>query len=148
MRRDNTKVVKLYDGKEARILEACIVIDPAKVRKIFDERKILLTDASEAMGYARGTLTSSMLNGYFSKPMALMLKSMYGIVPEEYELKADAPKEEEPAPEQTEIKEPKPDADLYQTVKMAVLDAINEALAGNMKNLRGMIYTAITQAKQ
>lgn len=147
MRRDNTKVVKLYDGKEARILEACIVIDPAKVRKIFDERKILLNDASEAMGYARGTLTSSMLNGYFSKPMALMLKSMYGIVPEEYELKADGPKEEN-ATEQTEIKEPKPDADLYQTVKMAVLDAINEELAGNMKNLRGMIYTAITQAKQ
>lgn len=147
MRRDNTKVVKLYDGKEARILEACIVIDPSKVRKIFEDRKILLTDASEAMGYARGTLTSSMLNGYFSKPMALMLKSMYGIVPEEYELKADGPKEEN-APEQTEIKEPKPDADLYQTVKMAVLDAINEALAGNMKNLRGMIYTAITQAKQ
>lgn len=147
MRRDNTKVVKLYDGKEARMMESCIVIDPAKVRKIFDERKILLTDASEAMGYARGTLTSSMLNGYFSKPMALMLKSMYGIVPEEYELKADGPKEEN-APEQTEIKELKPDADLYQTVKMAVLDAINEALAGNMKNLRGMIYTAITQAKQ
>lgn len=147
MRKDNMKTVRIYNGKEARILDNCIVIDPEKVKKILEGRNIPLGDASEAMGYARGTLGSALLAGYFSKPMALMLKSMYGIVPEEYELKADGPKEEN-APEQTEIKEPKPDADLYQTVKMAVLDAINEALAGNMKNLRGMIYTAITQAKQ
>lgn len=148
MRKDNMKTVRIYNGKEARILDNCIVIDPEKVKKILEGRNIPLGDASEAMGYARGTLGSALLAGYFSKPMALMLKNMYGIVPEEYELKTDEPKAEEKAPEQTEIKEAKPDADLYQTVKMAVLDAINEALAGNMKNLRGMIYTAITQAKQ
>ena len=30
MRKDNMKVVRIYNGKEARILDNCIVVDPEK----------------------------------------------------------------------------------------------------------------------
>lgn len=37
-------------------------------------------------------------------------------------------------------------AELYNVIKEAVMDGMNEAIAGNMKNLRGGIYAAIYQA--
>ena len=53
----------------------------------------------------------------------------------------------EEKPEETPVQQSMLPSDaLYDTVKSAVIDAINEALAGNMKNLRGMIYTAIYTA--
>lgn len=40
------------------------------------------------------------------------------------------------------------DKALYETLKNAVLDAMNEALARNMSNLRGMVLSAIRTANQ
>lgn len=149
--RQNIKQVTVYDGKTVEILDSCVLVDPEKFRAIVEKKGMIVPDMSADMGYARGTLTTSLKGGYLSKSMVTLLKSLYGITQEEYEYKPEEVKREEPATvQQTEMKQPETTNpnELYQTVKMAVLDAINEALAGNMKNLRGMIFTAITQAKQ
>lgn len=56
----------------------------------------------------------------------------------------------EERPQQMEMAEAAPITDkaLYETMKNAMLDAMNEALARNMSNLRGMVLAAIRGANQ
>ena len=130
-------------------------VDPYKLRAILADKHIIMGAASA--NCASSSLSSQLSEGYMPMPMIIALKANYGIEPEEYLLKQPKPEEPKDEPKQEETKqeqpeEPKPvmpieDSDLYKAMKTAMLDAINEALAGNMKNLRGMIYTAITQAR-
>lgn len=106
-----------------------------------------MSDVSRSLGYGANTISAAVSAGIFGAPMIAALKNVYGIDYSEY---AYAPPENQPEPQQ----EPEQktinveDNKLYETMKLAMLDAINEALAANMKNLRGMIYTAISQAKK
>ena len=122
-------------------------VDPAKLKEIFKEKGLYAADVSRSLGYGANTVSSALSAGVFGAPMITALKNVYGIDYSEY-----AYTQEEKKPESTQEPEEQTinpaDNKLYETMKLAMLDAINEALAANMKNLRGMIYTAISQAKQ
>lgn len=140
-----SKEVRIYTGKTITANVNSYPVDPDKFKQIFIGKGIIVADVSRSLGYAANTISSALHTGIFSGPVIAGLKNQYGVDYSEYEYKPEEPKK--PEPEQPK-KVCADETALYQTMKLAMVDAINEALAANMKNLRGMIYTAISQAKQ
>ena len=142
------KEIMLENGTTVRVLSNAFPISTSKFRKIVDEKGLNFKQIGEKLGYMSNSISSAINAGYMTSIMIKGLDNVYGIKYEEYayipektvEQPAEPP-EEKPA-QQTMI----PDSALYDTVKAAVMDAINEAIAGNMKNLRGCFYTAVYTA--
>ena len=136
--------VVLYNGNKKRISNNSRVIDPEKFKKIMAEKNIMFSEAARQIGYASNSISSALQTGYFNNVMIKGIENYYGIKYEDYALIPEKPKEE---PEKVEPKaEGQNMAELYNVIKEAVMDGMNEAIAGNMKNLRGGIYAAIYQA--
>ena len=151
--------VTLYTGKVARISDRSVPIDPQKFRSIVSARKLNMAQMSRDMGFSESSVGARLADGFMNKRMVFLLDKFFNIRQEDIEYIAPAkepkeePKKEPPAtplteqtlllPEKDESKEM---AALYNIVRAAVLDAINEGVAGNMKNLRGCMYTAIYTA--
>lgn len=140
------QMITLYTGEVRRAHFGTVAVDPQKIKKIITDRRLMMKDISKTMGFGGNTLSGAICSGLFSGPMVQGLKTYFNINPEDYEYK----------PEEKSIEEEKPESEkpvaveesaMYTVMKMAVLDALNECLAGNMKNLRGMVMTAIQQAK-
>ena len=159
MARCGWREVTLYTGKVANISNKMVPIDPQKFRSIVSARELNMAKMSRDMGFAPSSVSSRLASGYMNKQMVFLLNKFFNIRQEDIEYIAPAkepkeePKKEPPAtplteqtlllPEKDESKEM---AALYNIVRAAVLDAINEGVAGNMKNLRGCMYTAIYTA--
>lgn len=142
------KEIQLENGTTVKVMNSCMPISAEKFRKICYNRHLLFTDISREIGYSSNSISSALNAGYMNGIMIKGLENAYGIKYEEY---AYIP--EKPIEKPAEQPEEKPvqmdltrDNQLYDTIKNAVVDGITEALAGNMKNLRGMIYTAIYTA--
>ena len=134
----------LYNGNKKRISNNSRVIDPEKFKKIMAEKNLMFSEAARRIGYASNSISSALQTGYFNNIMINGLETYYGIKYEDYAFFPEKPKEEQ---EKVEPKAKGQDmAELYNVIKEAVMDGMNEAIAGNMKNLRGGIYTAIYQA--
>jgi hypothetical protein len=146
MARANWKTVKLYTGEEKKILVNSVTCDPEKIKRLIQKRDVMLSDASRLIGFASNTLSSAIFAGVLSGPMAVGLEREYGIKPCDYEYIPS--KEQKEEPKQTVQAEPArmDEQAMYTVMKTAMLDAMNECFAGNMKNLRGMVMTAIQQA--
>lgn len=146
-----SKEVKIYNGKTITANVNSYPVDPDKFKQIFIGKGIIVADVSRSLGYAANTLSSALHAGIFSGPVITGLRNQYGIDYSEYAYEpkqTEKQPEKQPEPQEANEHIPCDQSALYQTMKLAMLDAINEALAANMKNLRGMIYTAISQAKQ
>lgn len=143
-----SKEVKIYNGKTITANVNSYPVDPDKFKKIFIDKRIIVADVSRSLGYAANTISSALHTGIFSGPVIAGLRNQYGVDYSEYEYKPEEQKEPETEKEPEKETVCADETALYRTMKLAMLDAINEALAANMKNLRGMIYTAISQAKQ
>ena len=138
------KTVILYNNVEKNILDTSVVIDPDKIRRELIKRNLTQIEVSEAMGYGRNSLASAINAGVFPGHLVKNLDRLYNIKLADYEMRREEPK----APEQTQEAPAITDKALYETMKNAVLDAMNEALARNMPNLRGMVLAAIRGAQQ
>lgn len=136
--------VVLYNGNKKRISNNSRVIDPEKFKKIMAEKNLMFSEAARQIGYASNSISSALQTGYFNNIMIKGLETYYGIKYEDYAFIPEKPKEE---PERVEPNVKGPNmAELYNVIKTAVVDGMNEAIAGNMKNIRGGIYAAIYQA--
>ena len=138
-----SKEVKIYTGKTIIANVNSYPVDPDKFKQIFIGKGIIVADVSRSLGYAANTLSSALHAGIFSGPVINGLRNQYGIDYSEY---AYIPEEKKPEPQ------PEPNcADetaLYQTMKLAMKDAMTEWFADNVKNLRGTIYAAIMNTKK
>lgn len=136
----------LFNGQRKRISKNSRVIDPEKFKKIMKEKHISFTEAALQIGYASNSVSSALQTGYFNNIMIKGLETHYGIKYEDYAF-IPAPEKPKEEPEQ-ELSHSKGHdmAELYNVIKAAIVDGMNEAIAGNMKNLRGGIYAAIYQA--
>lgn len=143
-----SKEQKIYNGKIVRMNINSQPVDPAKLKEIFKEKGLYAADISRSLGYGANTISSALSAGVFGAPMITALKNVYGIDYSEYAYIPEEKKTESTQEPEEQTINPADNNKLYETMKLAMLDAINEALAANMKNLRGMIYTAISQAKQ
>ena len=138
------KMVKLYNGEEKVVFDTSVAIDPEKVKAALRQRNLRQTEVSVSLGYGRNSLTSAINAGVFNGPMVNGLDRQYNIKLADYELAQEAQKAPEAPKESPAIT----DKALYETMKNAMLDAMNEALARNMPNLRGMVLAAIRGANQ
>lgn len=143
------KTLVNYKGEKHSVTVGMTAVDPVKFQKIIDAKELSATDMSVKMGYHPTTLAKAVKVGYVNAPMIKLLDTLYGIKKEdiEYIPKAEEPvKKPEPAPEPATVKDDGEKlAQLYNVIKAAVLDGMNEAIAGNLKNVRGAMYTAIYQ---
>ena len=140
------KLVKLYTGEEKQIFPTAEAIDPMKIRRELQKRNLNQTDVSAALGYGRNSLASAINSGVFNGPWIKGLERQFNIKLDDYKLDDAQP---DTTPEQPA--EPEPvltDKALYETLRNAVFDAMNESLARNMSQLRGMVLSAIRGANQ
>jgi len=152
------KEIVNYKGQKKLVSFNVEALDPKKLRKLLAENHINMAAASVNCGYAASSLSSMCSEGYIPMPMMIALESKYGLKPADYlfkpepsqeEAKAEEPKQEENIQSKAVLPPiPVEESDLYKAMKAAMLDALNECVAGNMKNIRGMIYTAVSQALQ
>ena len=146
------KQIQLENGRTVSVLRNNFPISNAKFRKIAEEKGLTFKEIGEKIGYVSNSISSALQSGYMNSITIKGIENTLGIKYEEYAYippeKPVAPEAKpEEKPEETPVQQSMLPSDaLYDTVKSAVIDAINEALAGNMKNLRGMIYTAIYTA--
>lgn len=142
------KEIQLENGTTAMVASNSFPINTEKFKQICKDRSILYADIARKIGYASNSISSAIDAKYMTGVMIKGLENVYGIKYEDYAYIPEKPVEK--SAEQPEEKAGTatvlPESALYDTVKAAVTDAINEALAGNMKNLRGMVYTAIVTA--
>ena len=145
------KEIQLENGTVVKVGNNSFPISAEKFKTICREKNILYSDISRAIGYASNSISSALNAGYMNGVMIKGIENMFGIKYEEYAY--IPPVEEKPEEKPVEQPEEKPvkmdmtrDNPLYDTIKNAVIDGIMEALAGNMKNLRGMVYTAVYAA--
>lgn len=144
-----TKPVTLYNGKEALINMNAIPCDPDKFKSILRERGLFACDMSESLGYSSTAITNALFRGQISGPMAFALEHKYHIGKEDYEYVVPIKEEKPKEPEQKTIMKDSLPADetaLYEVMKSAVVDAINEAFATNAKQIRGTIAAAVAYA--
>lgn len=135
-----SKRVKLYNGDEKMVYENSIAIDPEKFKKILKQRNLLQTKVSISLGYGRNSLASAINAGVFNGPLVNGLDCQYNIKPNDYELEQETPKTEEHPQDAPKVLT---DKALYNTMKNAMTDAMNEAIAKNMPNLRNVVMEAI-----
>ena len=138
-----------YKGQKKLVAFNVEAIDPKKLRKLLAENHINMAAASVNCGYAASSLSSMCSEGYIPMPMMIALESKYGLKPADYLFKPEPKKEEMKAEEPKQEEQdaiPVEESTLYKALNKAMLDALNEAIAGNMKNLRGMVMTAVREA--
>lgn len=76
------------------------------------------------MGYGKNSLSNALTNGRMSVPMSFIIKNIYGIEPEEYELKVEEPVQEEQPVEEA----PAPVQSVDLTEVMKALESIESRL--------------------
>jgi len=145
-----SKAVQIYTGKTVTVNVKSYPVDPDKFKQIFIGKGIIVADVSRQLGYAPNTIAAALSAGIFSGPVIAGLRNQYGIDYSEY---AYIPEEKQPEPRQEpEQKEEKSvcadETALYQTMKLAMKDAMTEWFADNVKNLRGTIYAAIMNTRK
>lgn len=144
------KEIQLENGTTVKVANNSFPISVIKFKKICLDKHILYADISRKIGYSSNSISSALNAGYMNGVMIKGLENVFGIKYEEYAYVPPEPvKQPEETPEQPQaqpVRQGMPPETLYDTVKSAVMDAINEAIAGNMKNLRGCFYTAAYSA--
>lgn len=141
------KEVTLFDGRKRLINETFMAtVDPEKFKALLRERNLKQVEISQKIGYASHSVASALANGVFSGQMVSGLKNYFGIRPEDYEYKQPEEKPVEVQPQEGKLEVAVEESALYATMKTAMLDAMNEAFAGNMRNLRGMVMAAVREA--
>jgi hypothetical protein len=147
------KQIQLENGRTVSVLRNNFPISNAKFRKIAEEKGLTFKEIGEKIGYVSNSISSALQSGYMNSIMIKGIENTLGIKYEEYAyIPPEKPVEKpqyatEAKPEETPVQQSMLPSDaLYDTVKSAVIDAINEAIAGNMKNLRGCFYTAVYSA--
>jgi hypothetical protein len=139
------KMLKLYNGEEKKALQNSEAVDPEKLKAEFKKRNLIAADVSRSLGYAGNTISGAMFSGVFPGHMVSGLERQYNIKLDDYRYvpeQQQTPVKTDDAPVLVE------ETAMYTVMKTAFLDALNECIAGNMKNFRGMVMTAIRQAKE
>ena len=142
------KEIQLENGTTIKVGTNSYPVRSEVFRKICADRDLTFMEISCKIGYASNSVTSALQSGYFNNVMIKGIENVFGIKYEDYAYIPEKPVEkpvEQPKenPVQTDLIRDNP---LYDTIKNAVVDGITEALAGNMKNLRGCFYTAVYSA--
>ena len=100
-----------------------VKVDKTRFDDSLKRRGLMKTHVSIEMGYGKSNLGMMVRDGRFNPQVVVMLDKLYGIKPEEYEVK-----EEEPKPEKKEKKSSSLDMnELYKTIYTAVFNAMKQA---------------------
>lgn len=141
------KQVTLWNGKQRTINEAFMAtVDPDKFKALLKQRGLKQVEICNKIGYSAHSIASAIANGVFSGQLVSGLKNYYNITPADYEYKQPEAKPVEIQPQEGKLEVAVEESALYATMKTAMLDAMNEAFAGNMRNLRGMVMAAVREA--
>lgn len=142
--------ITTYYGKEETTTSTSIPINPVLFKEALKKRGLEKSAASKMMGYNPSIISHILKRGIVSANVSVHIEKVLGIPVSEYVF---IPKEEKDEP----TKEPEPKEEksvcadetaLYQTMKLAMKDAMTEWFADNVKNLRGTIYAAIMNTKK
>lgn len=129
-------------------------VDKARIQECFDKRGLKQSDVSHEIGYERGYITNSILEGRFTKTAAILLEKLYNIKPEDYkpdeveEEVVEATVEAENAPEGGENVPALDCVVLRETVAQAIIDSVTVLIQSKhvRTELQQMLYSAIRGA--
>ena len=95
-----------------------VAVDKTRFDDAIKRRGLIAYKMSIDMGYGKSNLGMAVKSGHFTATQAVLLESLFGIKPEEYEPMAEEPVKTEATIDMNE---------LYKTVYTAVFNAVKQA---------------------